>query len=542
MISNKKAVLTSLLAGTMAMGLSSATFAADVPAGVKLAKVQEMVRNNGSEPQTLDPQKLQGNPGSNVALDLFEGLVTPGPQGQILPGVAKSWETKDNKTFIFHLRKDARWSNGETVTADDFVFAWRRLVNPATGANYAYYLGLAGVKNADAISDGKKKPDTLGVSAPDPHTLRVVLEKPVPYFVNMLTYPALSPTPAKVIKKWGDKWTRPEHIVSNGAYKLKGWVVNGHIDLVRNPDYWNNKKTVINKVRFLPIADPNAALNRYMAGELDMTYTVPLEQFHKLKKEYPNQLKVVGQIATYYYAFNTKKKPFDDARVRKALSYAIDRNAITKYILGQGQLPAYTFTPDMTEGFTPPKLKWADWTQAERNKKAQQLLKEAGYDKQHPLTLTILYNTSDNHKKIAIAIASMWKQTLGVNAKLENQEWKTFLQTRQQGGYEVAREGWIADYNEPSAMLSQLQCGIGTNDTGFCDSNYDKVMHEAAASTNAQQRSKFYDMAEQIIAKEMPIAPVYQYVVPRMVKPYVGGYPHNPMDNILDKDLYIKAH
>ncbi|SHE97081.1 ABC transporter substrate-binding protein [Vibrio gazogenes] len=541
---NKNKISRAIMLGlglTLA-GTTLPSYAAHVPEGTKLAPVQELVRGNGSEIETLDPQKVNGVPGANVDRDLFEGLVNEDGYGKLLPGVADKWETKDNKTFIFHLRKNAQWSNGDPVTADDFVYGWQRLVDPATASPYAEYLQLGNVTNAEDIVAGKKDKSTLGIKALDAHTLEVHLDKPTPYFVKMLVHQSTFPAPRKVIEKWGNKWTRPGHFVGNGAYVLDKWVVNERLVLKRNPLYWNNAETIINKVTYLPIESQNAEMNRFLAGEMDSTYEMPVEHFKRLKKDHPESVSVTGYLCNYYYDFNMRKKPFDDVRVRKALSYAIDRDIITKAIMGQGQKPAYAFTPDITAGFTPPMPEYGKWTQKERDQKARELLAEAGYDKGNPLTLTLIYNTSDNHKKVATAIQSMWKQTLGVKVNLENQEWKTFLDNRRQGNFEVARDAWCGDYNEASTFLSQMLSNNSGNYAHYQSKAYDNVMEKAMVSTSDTERANYYAQAEKLIAQDMPVAPTYQYVKAHLLAPYVGGYPiHNAGDMTYTRDMYIKA-
>ncbi|WP_421199680.1 ABC transporter substrate-binding protein [Aeromonas enteropelogenes] len=539
-MTHKKTMINTLLVAALFGGATMAQ-AADVPAGTKLAEVQQLVKGNGSEPATLDPHKSEGDVESAILRDLFEGLVTSGPKGEVLPGVAESWETKDNKHYLFHLRKDAKWSNGDPVTAHDFEFAFKRAVDPKTASPYSWYLEMPTIVNATDIIAGKKPADTLGVKAVDDYTFEVQLEKAIPYFVGMLSHTTTYPVPKKVVEKFGDKWTQPGNMVSNGAYVLKDWVVNERIDVERNKNYWNDAKTVINKVTYLPIQSTNAELNRYLAGEVDMTKNTPIERFKQLKKDYPNELKVTGQVATYYYQFNVKKKPFDDVRVRTALSYAIDRNVIVDKVMGQGQAPAYGLTPDYVDGFKPVVAEWSKMTQAERDAKAKALLADAGFDASKPLKFELLYNTDDNHKKVAVAVASMWKK-LGVQVSLVNQEWKTYLETKKQGQFDVGRAGWVADYNEASSMLDLMQTTHGNNDGKYSNPVYDKLMSDSRNVVDDAARNKLYVQAEEILAKDMPIAPIYQYVIPRMVKPYVGGYPANPLDNLYSKDMYIVAH
>ncbi|MEW7864934.1 ABC transporter substrate-binding protein [Aeromonas diversa] len=537
-MTHKKTIINTLLVAALFGG---SVQAAEVPAGTKLADVQELVKGNGSEPATLDPHKTEGNVESAVLRDLFEGLVTSGPKGEVLPGAAESWETKDNKHYVFHLRKNAKWSNGDPVTAHDFVYAFQRAVDPKTASPYSWYLEMPTIANATAIIAGKKPADTLGVKATDDYTFEVQLEKAIPYFVSMLSHTTTYPVPKKVIEQFGEKWTQPGNMVSNGAYVLKNWVVNERIELERNKSYWDDAKTVINKVTYLPIQSTNAELNRYLAGELDMTNNTPIERFKQLKKDYPNELKVTGQVSTYFYQFNFKKKPFDDVRVRTALSYAVNRDVIADKVMGQGQTPAYGLTPDYVDGFKPVVAEWSKMTQAERDAKAKALLTEAGFGPGNPLKFELLYNTDDNHKKVAVAVASMWKK-LGVQVSLVNQEWKTYIETKKQGQFDVSRAGWVADYNEASSMLDLMQTTHGNNDGKYSNSAYDKLMNESRDVADDVARNNLYAQAEAILAKDMPIAPIYQYVIPRMVKPYVGGYPANPLDNLYSKDMYIIAH
>ena len=523
-----------------ALALSANIWAAHVPQGTQLAKDQTLVRGNGSEPASLDPQKIEGNPGGNVAKDLFEGLVTQDSHGNIIPGQAESWTiSDDNRVFTFKIRNSARWSNGDPVTAHDFVFAFQRAVDPETASRYAWYMEIPTITNASAIIKGHKPVSTLGAKALDDKTFQVTLEKPVPYFIKMLAHYTTFPAPKKIIEKYGDEWTKPGIMVSNGAYQLKEWTVNERIVLDRNPNYWNNKKTVVNQVTYLPITSQTAELNRYKAGELDMTYEIPLEHYRSLKQSIPAEIKTTPQLGTYYYEFNTTKAPFDDVRVRKALSYAINRDAITQYVIGQGQTPAYSFTPEAVSGFTPPATKYSHMSQKERDQKAKQLLSEAGYSKTNPLKIDLLYNTSESHKKVAIAVAQMWK-SLGVQTTLENKEWKTYLDTKDEGDFQVARGGWLGDYNEASTMLDLKTSTHGQNDGRFNNSDYDALMAKSRVVTSDEERAKLYQQAEEILAREMPLAPIYQYVTSRLVKPFVGGYPmHNVEDNVYTRDLYI---
>jgi len=538
----------SLIAAGVMAALGSMTaqqaFAASVPAGVELAAKQELVKGNGAELQSLDPHKIEGVPESNVNRDLLEGLVISDPQGHPIPGVAESWDNKDGKVWTFHLRNNAKWSNGEPVTAQDFVYSWQRLSDPKTASPYASYLQYGHLENIDDIITGKKSPDTLGVKAIDAHTLEVTLSEPVPYFYKLLIHPSMSPVNKAAVDKFGDKWTQPANWVGNGAFKLSEWVVNERIVLVRNTDYWDNAETKLDKVTFLPISSEVTDVNRYRSGGSDMTYNnMPIELFQKLKKDIPTEVHVDPYLCTYYYEINNQKAPFNDPRVRAALKLGIDRDIIVTKVKGQGDLPAYSYTPPYTEGIklTPPE--WFGWSQEKRNEEAKKLLAEAGYTADKPLTFNLLYNPSDLHKKLAIAAASIWKKNLGVNVKLENQEWKTFLDTRHQGNFDVARAGWCADYNEPTTFLGTMQSNSSNNTSHYKSEAFDKEMDDALASPDEATRATRYADAEKILDKDSVIVPVYYYVNARLVKPYVGGYTgKDPLDNVYDKNLYIIKH
>lgn len=540
-ITKKKLIAAGILTALVA---SSAANAADVPAGVQLADKQTLVRNNGSEVQSLDPHKIEGVPESNVNRDLFEGLLISDVEGHPSPGVAEKWENKDFKVWTFHLRKNAKWSDGTPVTANDFVYSWQRLADPDTASPYASYLQYGHIANIDDIIAGKKPATDLGVKALDDHTFQVTLSEPVPYFYKLLVHPSVSPVPKSAVEKFGDKWTQPANIITNGAYKLKSWVVNERIVLERNPQYWDNDKTVINQVTYLPISSEVTDVNRYRSGEIDMTYNnMPIELFQKLKKEIPNEVRVDPYLCTYYYEINNQKAPFNDVRVRTALKLALDRDIIVNKVKNQGDLPAYSYTPPYTDGAKLVEPEWFKWSQEKRNEEAKKLLAEAGFTADKPLTFDLLYNTSDLHKKLAIAVASIWKKNLGANVKLENQEWKTFLDTRHQGTFDVARAGWCADYNEPTSFLNTMLSDSSNNTAHYKSPAFDKLIADTLKVTDDAQRSELYAKAEQQLDKDSAIVPVYYYVNARLVKPWVGGYTgKDPLDNIYVKNLYIIKH
>lgn len=530
-------ILSALITANVAM-------AADVPAGVQLADKQTLVRNNGAEVQSLDPHKIEGVPESNVNRDLFEGLVIGDLNGHPVRGVAESWDNKDFKVWTFHIRKDAKWSDGSPVTAQDFVYSWQRLADPKTASPYASYLQYGHVANVDEIIAGKKPATDLGVKAIDDKTFEVTLSEPVPYFYKLLVHPSVSPVPKAAIEKYGEKWTQPANIVTNGAYKLKDWVVNERIVLERNTNYWDNAKTVINQVTYLPISSEVTDVNRYRSGEIDMTYNnMPIELFQKLKKEIPKEVHVDPYLCTYYYEINNQKAPFTDVRVRTALKLALDRDIIVNKVKNQGDLPAYSYTPPYTDGMKLVEPEWFKWSQEKRNEEAKKLLAEAGYTADKPLTFNLLYNTSDLHKKLAIAVASIWKKNLGANVKLENQEWKTFLDSRHQGTFDVARAGWCADYNEPTSFLNTMLSDSSNNTAHYKSPAFDKIIGDTLQVTDEAKRAELYAQSEQQLDKDSAIVPVYYYVNARLVKPWVGGYTgKDPLDNIYVKNLYIIKH
>ncbi|MEG0434839.1 MAG: oligopeptide ABC transporter substrate-binding protein OppA, partial [Morganella sp. (in: enterobacteria)] len=531
----KKSLLTLSVISALGMGLGTQAFAADVPAGVQLAEKQDLVRNNGSEPQSLDPHKVEGVPEANIIRDLMEGITLESPDGTVLPGSATSWENKDFKVWTFKIREDAKWSNGDPVTAQDFVYSWRRLADPNTASPYASYLQYAHIANIDDVIAGKKKPEELGVKALDDKTLEITLTEEVPYIPKLLAHNSMSPVHPASVEKFGEKWTQPGNYVSNGAYKLKNWVVNEKIELERNPNYWDNKKTVINNIRFLPISSEVTDVNRYRSGEIDMTYNnLPIELFQKLKKEIPDELRISPYMCTYYYEINNEKAPFNNPKVREALKLGLDRDIMVNKVKAQGDTPAYGFTPPFTDGMSAKEPEWfSGMTQAQRNEKARKLLEEAGYTKDNPLKFNLLYNTSDLHKKMAIAAASIWKKNIGVDVQLENQEWKTFLDTRHQGTYDIARAGWCADYNEPSSFLNMMLSYSSSNTPHYKNTEFDKLMKQSLQVKTDEERAKIYQQAETVLDNDSAIVPVYYYVSTRLVKPYVGGYSgKDPLDHL----------
>lgn len=529
----------------VAVGLFSMVIpalAAQVPPGTALAEKQELVRNNGSEPSSLDPHKVESDVENNIISDLFEGLVSVSPAGEIEPRLAEKWENKDNTVWTFHLRPGVTWSDGTAITAQDIVWSWQRLVSPLTASPYASYPGNMHIVNGAEIAQGQKAPETLGVKAVDDATLEVTLTQPNAAFLAMLAHPSLVPLDKVLISRYGDKWTKPEHIVTSGPYKLSQWVVNERIVAERNPRYWDNAHTVINKVTYLPISFETANVNRYKAGEIDIVYTVPINQFAQLKKTMGDQLDVSPQLATYYYEFNTTRPPFNDPRVRRALNMALDKDIIAEKVLGQGQRPAWLISQPDIGGVKLHNPEYASWPREKRIAEAKKLLSEAGYNETHPLVFNLLYNTSESHQRIAIAASSMWKKNLGVEAKLQNQEWKTMLDAMHTHNFDAVRYAWIADYDDAATFLNNFRTGDSENTSQYSNPAYDEALRNAAKASDSTARGKFYQQAEDLLGQDVPAIPVYHYVRTHLVKPWVGGFTPDKLGYYYTKDMYIKKH
>jgi len=534
----QKSLVAGLLSSTMIGGMAFAAGTHPVT-GDALAEDQTFTYRVLDEHSSLDPQVVEDVTGAEVVRDLFEGLLNQDAEGNLVPGVATGYTVNDEKTvYTFTLREDAKWSNGDPVVAGDFVFAWQRAVDPELASPYAWYMEITAIENAAAAIAGDVAPSELGVKALDDYTLEVTLSSPLPYFAQMTTHSTLFPSPASVIEAHGDEWTKPENIVSNGAYVLTEHLPNERSVRERNPMYWDNDNTIIEKVVALVINDENVALTRYLAGELDRT-EVPAGQFPRLKDEYPTEAISFPRLCNYYYTFNlTEDGPeaFQDVRVRKALALAVDRKVIVENVLAGGQTEAYTFTPVSVADFEPPLPEFASMTQAEKDAMAKELLMEAGYGPDNPLSFNMIYNTSEAHKKIAVAMSQMWKQKLGVEAELGNMEWKVFLEERGNQNFELARGAWCGDYNEASTFLDLLTSPSGYNDGKFSNAIVDDLMTEARTANNA---GELYAKVEQVIADEMPIIPIYHYAGVYMMDSDVGNWPINNVEqNWYSKDLY----
>ena len=535
---------------SLAVGFVLATFAASSVfaagthpvTGEALADDQTFTYSLLDEFTTADPQMVEDVSGSYFVRDLFEGLMNQDADGNLIPGVATGYTTNDAKdVYTFTLRDNARWSDGNPVTAHDFVYSWRRLADPATASPYSWFADIMALENVGAVMSGESPPEALGIRALDNHTLEVRLTASLPYFAAMTTHASTFPSPQWTVRTFGDGWTKPGNIVGNGAYVLTEHIPNETATRERNSLYWNNDATIIDKVVTLVINDENTDFTRWEAGETDKG-AVPSGQYPRLKAEYPDEAISFPRLCTYYMTFNLSPsgpEAFKDVRVRQALSYALDRSVVTDKVLQGGQIQAFTFTPGATAGFEVPAVAFGQMTQDQRNINAKLLMAAAGYGPDNPLKFEYMYNTSEGHKKIAIAAQQMWKETLGAEATLANQEWKTFLKTRGGQNFDVARGGWCGDYNEASTFLDLMTTPSGYNDGKFSNAEVDELMTSARTMSDATSN---YTRVEEIMANEMPIIPVYHYTGVFMLRNNLKGWPFNNVEqNVYSRDLYKVA-
>jgi len=465
-----------------------------------LADEQIVYRGNGEEPQTLDPHLAEGVPSAHILRDLFEGLTTESPDGDVIPGAAARWNiSRDARTYTFYLRRDSEWSNGDPLLAEDFVYSLRRSANPETASNSAVM--LLPIENAREVLAGELPVEELGISLLDEFTLQ---------------------------------------ITSNGAFMLKDWKPRVLIELERNPRYREAENNLIERVVYLPIEDLSAEITQFRSGALDWTNEVPNNQFKWLQKYYPNELVISPWMGSYFFGFNLSTEPFvENPNLRAALILAVDRQVITDKVTQFGEQPSFALVPPGIDGYVPFSPGYADWSQEQRNEEARRLYELAGYSREEPLRVEIRYNTSENHKKIALAVASMWKQTLGVNATLVNEEFRVFLQNRQQKAItQVFRVGWISDYNDPYSFLEMFRTGHGQNDYAYSNSTFDALLDEAGTERVRARRERLMFEAERVLLSDFVIIPIYTYVTKRLVDQHLRGWQTNVMDHHLTRHMF----
>ncbi len=487
-------------------------------------------RGNSADPESLDPHKTSTVYEANILRDLFLGLTTEDARSEAIPGAAESWTVSDDKkTYTFKLRAGATWSDGSPVTANDFVFSWQRVVDPATAAEYAYM--LAPIVNAEDITAGKKKPAELGVKAIDGLTFEVTLNAPTPYFLEMLTHQATYPVSKANVKKLGADFVKPGNLVSNGAYTLAEFVPNDHIKAVKNPKFYDAANVKIDVVNYIPTEDRSTAMKRFEAGELDSNDDIPTEQLADLKAKFGDQVRLGPYLGTYYYAFKTDKAPWDNVKLRHAISMAIDRDYLAETVWQNTMIPAYSFVPPGVTGYETKTTDYAEKSQLDREDEAKKVLAELGYGPDKPLKMEIRYNTSANHKNTAVAIQEQLKP-LGVEVTLLNTDTKThYGHLEQHGDFDIARAGWIADYRDPENFLALCKTGTGNNYASYTSKEYDDLLAKAAAAADPAERMKTLSEAEGVgVARDLCVVPLLYYGFHTVVSSKLKGWEDNVMN------------
>jgi oligopeptide transport system substrate-binding protein len=496
-------------------------------------------RGIGGEPGTLDPGAAADSFSLEVLGDLYEGLTAESPDGTVVPGVAASWTVDATGTrYEFYLRHDARWSNGAPVRAQDFVNAWRRVVDPKQASPVADDLRI--IVGAEAIIAGRADLRSLGISAPQDDVLAVLLARPAPYFLQLLTHYSTFPIFSESAAKSHDASTW----VSNGAYVLSSWTPGGTLQLSKNPSYWDRNRVQITNVIYVPLPDENAEWLRYRTGELDLTQSVPAAALAAIRKESPGELHIAPFLGTMYYAFNLRAAPFkNNVDLRKALVMAVDRRAILTSILPFGQEPAYGFVPPGTWNYEPQSWNWSDAPDAKRIGEAQQLYAKAGYSQKAPIHLKLLFNSNPNIKQLAIAVAAMWKETLGVETELIDEEYRVFLDTRRDSSrWDVVRLAWVADYNDAGSFLDTFRSDSANDDSGYSNPQFNALVVEAERTADIQKRREILESAERTMLADYPVIPIFFYSSKRLFKPYIRGETPNPLNRLYSKHLMIEAH
>lgn len=499
--------------------------------------------SNGTEPEDIDPHVVTGVPEHNIITSLIEGLVSEDPKNlKPVPGTAESWDiSEDGTVYTFHLRENARWTNGERVTAQDFVASFKRILTPSLGAKYAYMLFV--MKNAEAYNTGSITDfSQVGAKAIDEGTLEITLNHSTPYFLSLLNHYTWFPVPLETIKKHGpidergNRWTRPENFVGNGPFKLKEWRMNDVLIVEKNPTYWDADTVRLNEIRFYPIDSEDTDERGFRAGQTHNVYNLPQSKIDPYKQEHPDLLRIEPYAGTYFYRINVTKPPLNDVRVRKALSIAIDREALVENVTRGGQIPGTFYTPPDIAGYTTRARVSSDLEEAKR------LFADAGYPdgKDFP-SIEILYNTNEGHRNIAEAIQEMWRKNLNIQATLVNQEWKVYLDAQRNLAYDVSRAGWIGDYVDPNSFLDMWTSYSQQNQTGWSDPEYDRLIDEAGKTTDSEARLEIFQKAEALLLDAMPIIPIYIYTRVYALQPSVKGWYPTILDHHPYKHIYLEA-
>ena len=492
-------------------------------------------RGNGPEPESLDPHAARSEAALTILRDIYEGLTAVGSDGTpILAAADHVAVSADGKTYTFHLRSAGRWSNGEPVVAEDFATAWRRLVSPSTGAQYADILGP--VRGATQILQHGAAAASLGVHATDAHTLVVELERPTAYFLGILAHPATFPLNRGALAALGRRFSKPGSLVSNGAFVLTRWDFGSHLVAVRNRLYWNDAATRLDGVEYYSFPDDDAELRAFRTGQVDVTTSIPAAQTAWIETHLSAALKVEPQLAVYYLGLNLRTGPFARSReLRQALSLVIDRDRLVQSVTRSGEAPAYSFVPPQTLNYTPPLPDYVAWPMARRIARARQLLHDAGLDGPLPV-VEVRYNSSELHSRIAIAVARMWKDALGIETSLRAEEFKVLLQDIDRGDAAVFRASWVADYDDAYTFLQVLRGGAGLNMPHYANAAYDELLVRASGAEPDARRALLQD-AEATMLTDQPIIPLYFYVSKHLVDTDVGGWHANVLNVVYSKSL-----
>lgn len=484
-------------------------------------------RGLGAEPESLDAHKARSLQALDVLRDIGEGLISYTPTGELTAGMAESWQVSDDRlTYTFHLRPEATWSNGDPIVAAHYVLSVQRLIDPKTAAFYAEF--LADIDELQAVDD---------------HTLVVTLQRPIPYLLGLLTHPATFPMHPGSLAEHGDGFARPGKLLSSGAYVLTEWVPGSVLTLKRNKHYWDRANVAIEEVRHHVLSQEMAEYSRYRAGEVDVTAVVPSENFAQIKAEHGDELHIAPQLNIYYYGFNLSKPPFrDNLALRQALSMAIDREVLVEKVVGRGETPAYSWVPPGVNDYEPATFSYAQLSQKERNQIARRLYAEAGYSEESPLQLELRYNTSDSHRKVALAIQSMWRDALGFEVELVNEEFQVLLANiRAKEVTQIFRSSWVGDYNDAHTFLNILQSRNPANVPGYVSDEYDALLQQAAEQVNLDRRRLFLEEAELAMLVDHPAIPIYFYVSKHLVSPRVAGWGDNVLNYHYSQHLSLKA-